>query len=379
MTPVASENLVVVGGGPAGAGAACWLARSGHAPVLIERDTAPCHKICGEFVSVEARAYLTDLGIDVLALGGMPIQQVRVVHGRATAEVPLPFEGVGLTRRSLDAALLAKAAASGVQVRRGEIVRSVTPNGNHLDIRMRGGGGIQANTVFLATGKHDLHAPKRRVDENDDLIGFKTYFALSSAQQRELEGTVEVILFEGGYAGLQPVEGGMANLCFLVRRRVFETVGRQWQELIRHLCQLSPHLHSRLNGSEALLDRPLTISHVPYGFVHQPSPGDVEGLFRLGDQMGVIPSFCGDGIAIALHSAHRSAAMYAAQGNAGNNYHRVIAADVSHQIQLAMLMYQLSQARVARHALLAAFKLFPSLVSSLALRTRVPVSHLSGQ
>ncbi len=171
----------------------------------------------------------------------------------------------------------------------------------------------------------------------------------------------------------------MANLCFLVRRRLFETAGRQWQELLRHLCQLSPHLHSRLNGSEALLDRPLTISHVPYGFVHQPSPGDVEGLFRLGDQMGVIPSFCGDGIAIALHSAHRSAAMYAAQGNAGNNYHRVIAADVSHQIQLAMLMYQLSQARVARHALLAAFKLFPSLVSSLALRTRVPVSHLSGQ
>jgi hypothetical protein len=74
-----------------------------------------------------------------------------------------------------------------VQVRRGEIVRSVTPNGNHLDIRMRGGSGIQANTVFLATGKHDLHAPKRRVDENDDLIGFKTYFALSSAQQRNLK------------------------------------------------------------------------------------------------------------------------------------------------------------------------------------------------
>ena len=95
--------------------------------------------------------------------------------------------------------------------------------------------------------------------------------------------------------------------------------------------------------------------------------------------MGVIPSFCGDGIAIALHSAHRSAAMYAAHGNVGNTYHREMAADVSRQIRLAMLMYQVSQARLARPALLGAFKLFPGLVSSLALWTRVPISHASGQ
>jgi flavin-dependent dehydrogenase len=378
MKSVVREKLVVVGGGPAGAAAACLLAREGHAPMLLERDAAPRHKICGEFVSVEARAYLAELGIDVLALGGVPIQQVRVVNGNQTAEALLPFEGVGLTRRKLDATLLAQAVAHGAQVRRGEVVRSVIPQGSHLDVRVREGGVIQAETVFLANGKHDLHTPKRPVAENN-LVGFKTYFTLSSDQQRSLGGAVEVILFEGGYAGLQPVEGGMANLCLLVERRVFEAAGRQWPQLLNRLCAASPHLRCRLTGSRALLDRPLTISRVPYGFIYQPQLGDIDGLFRLGDQMGVIPSFCGDGIAIALHSAHRSTAVYAARGNAADIYHREMAADVRRQISLAMLTYQLSQMTMARQTLLIAFRLFPGLLSTLALHTRIPMSPASGQ
>ena len=53
--------------------------------------------------------------------------------------------------------------------------------------------------------------------------------------------------------------------------------------------------------AEPLLARPLTISGVPYGFLAPPRPDDP--VFRLGDQAAVIPSFCGDGMAIALHSA----------------------------------------------------------------------------
>src|SRR3712207_8011643 len=44
----------------------------------------------------------------------------------------------------------------------------------------------------------------------------------------------------------------------------------------------SPHLARRLDGAEPLLDRPLAIARVPYGFRHRASPG--ETLFRLGDQ-----------------------------------------------------------------------------------------------
>jgi hypothetical protein len=283
--------VVVVGGGPAGASAACRLARQGCRTLLIERSTGPRHTICGEFLSVEAQTDLADLGIDPRALGGAPLRKVRLVHGRRVAEAALPFEGVGLTRRCLDEALLGRAAASGVMVRRGEVAREIAQDGAGLRVHLRGREAIASPTVFLATGKHDLHQPRRQGEGEGDLIGFKSYFALSAAQKGELEGAVEIILFEGGYAGLQSVEAGMVNLCLLVRRPLFQRVGQSWDALLDHLCSTSRHLGRRLEGAGPLLDRPLTISRIPYGFIHRADATEPQGLFRLGDRWGSSPPF----------------------------------------------------------------------------------------
>jgi hypothetical protein len=53
------------------------------------------------------------------------------------------------------------------------------------------------------------------------------------------------------------------------------------------------HLAGRLAGSESVLARPVTVAGIPYGFVHR--GGDDGGLFRLGDQAGVIPRSLGMG------------------------------------------------------------------------------------
>ena len=73
----------IIGGGIAGAAAACHLARAGHPPLVIERAAGPHHKICGEFLSVETVAELRGLGIEPLALGAKPIGEVRLAHGAA--------------------------------------------------------------------------------------------------------------------------------------------------------------------------------------------------------------------------------------------------------------------------------------------------------
>ena len=52
-----------------------------------------------------------------------------------------------------------------------------------------------------------------------DFIGFKCHFRLTPEQRAALAEHVEMTLFDGGYAGLEPVEGGRANLCLVVRRR----------------------------------------------------------------------------------------------------------------------------------------------------------------
>ena len=47
------------------------------------------------------------------------------------------------------------------------------------------------------------------------------------------------------------------------------------------------------------MPRLLTVARVPYGFVHRDVPGADLALWRIGDQFAVIPSFLGDGIAMA--------------------------------------------------------------------------------
>ena len=373
----ATEEIVIVGGGPAGASAACRLARAGRAPVLIERERAPRHRICGEFVSVEAQAYIADLGIDPRALGGAPIRTVRLACGHALVEAPLPFEGVGLTRRTLDAALLRRAEATGARVLRGPVVRAVVPDGDGFRVEIRGREGLRARRVLLATGKHDLSAPQRPLHRHrNGLIGFKTYFSLRPAARAGFGDAVEVVLFEGGYAGLQAVEDGLVNLCLLVHREAFARAGGQWAGLLRHLCATSPHLGARLDGAAERLERPLSIAQVPYGFVHRDGAEAPDGLFRLGDQMGVIPSFSGDGIAIALHSAGLAAAAVLAEAGSAA-FHRRMRADITRQIRLASLLHAVSRGAPGRALLLAALRLEPRLLGTLAAWTRIPAARLA--
>jgi flavin-dependent dehydrogenase len=373
MNHEARHEVLVLGGGPAGAAAACRLARQGIPTLLLERDTAPRHKVCGEFISVEAQKYLGELGLDFQALGAARIGKIRVVAGSGTVEADLPFEGFGLTRRVLDEALLHKAEAGGASVRRGVVVRSVVPNGPAFEVRLRAEPGLQARTVFLATGKYDLNERKRPLGASgSDLIGFKTYFMLSPPQLAKLRGRIEIVLFDGGYAGLQCVEGGLVNLCLLVNRTVFEAIGRSWARLLEHLMRESLHLRQRLGAADAILEKPLTIANVPYGFVHRPGPAETKGLYRLGDQMGVIPSFCGDGIAIALHTARMAVDSYADGREAAAEYHARAGADISGPIRLACGLYHLSRLRVGRRALLTACRLYPGILGVLATRTRMP-------
>src|SRR5579875_3438977 len=147
-------RVLIAGGGVAGAAAACLL---GPDCTVIERERGPHDKICGEFLSAEALAYLRRLGLDPAALGGEPVRTVRLVHGTAIAESPLPFPAMSLSRRVLDAALLERAEALGAEVVRGEAVRRVTDG----VAEVTGAGRVPGHALFLATGKHDLRGVRR--------------------------------------------------------------------------------------------------------------------------------------------------------------------------------------------------------------------------
>ena len=364
-------EALIIGGGPAGAAAATLLARAGRGVVLVEREAGPHDKVCGEFVSGEAAGYLERLGLDLAGLGAVRIGRVRLTARGPAAEHALPFPAFSLSRRRLDEALLRLAADAGVELRRGRKVKGLERVGERWRAIVDGGPGIEAAATFLATGKHDLKGRKRPLGLHGDLVGFKMHLRLDPAQAAALDGAVELHLFPGGYAGLEPIEDGLANLCLVVGRRRLDG-GSAWAVVLEALRTHCPLLAGRLAGSQALWPRPLAVSAIPYGHVAKPE-GD---LWRLGDQAAVIPSFAGDGLGIALHSAHAAAAAYLA-GDDAAAFQRRLAADLGIRVRGAALFSRLLVEPWAQGLAVGLTRRRPQLLPAAAALTRIPESALS--
>ncbi|HEY6489544.1 MAG TPA: FAD-dependent monooxygenase [Terracidiphilus sp.] len=299
------DEVLVIGGGVAGCAVSIALARRGQGVRLIEREPTPRHKVCGEFLSGEALEDLHALRIDVASLGAVPIDTVRLAASRRAAEAPLPFPAASITRKALDTALIAEAVAAGVRVERGRGVQSLSrTTANVWQATLDDGTTREASTAFLATGKHDLRGHARPKDLQR-WVAFKMYFRLTPAQTAELTGASELMLYPGGYGGIQPVQGGIANLCCVVQRRYLARAGHRWENFLAKMQQDCPHLAMRLAGAVPLLAKPIAITHIPYGYIRRTTE---DGLYCIGDQAAVIPSFTGDGISIALHTARCAAA-----------------------------------------------------------------------
>jgi flavin-dependent dehydrogenase len=281
---------------------------------------------------------------------------------------------MSLSRRVLDEAVLARAAKAGAKVWRGRSVTGAEPAGGGMRLRLDDGTEVQAGTAVLATGKHDLRGHGRARGRQNDLIGFKMMFSLDPRQMAALAGRVELTLFAGGYAGLQPVEGERANLCLVVRRDRFAAVGRSWTALLAAIQAETPALGKRLGGASPGWAKPLTIAGLPYGLVVR-EPG-ADGLWRLGDQAAVIPSFSGDGMSIALHSARLAASAYLA-GQGAAAYQARLAADVGAQVWRATWLSRIFIHRQPQRGLLTGARLLPAALRLGAAMTRVPEARLA--
>ena len=361
------DEVLTLGGGVAGAATAIALSRKGRSVTLIEREPTPRDKVCGEFLSGEALEDLHALGIDVASLGAVPIDYVRLAAARRAAEAPLPFPAASLSRKTLDTALIAEAIAAGVHVERGRSVQALSRTASGIwQATLDNGAVYEAPTVFLATGKHDLRGHARPRDP-EQWVAFKMYFRLAPEQAAELAGASELMLYPGGYGGIQPVEGGVANLCCVVQRRHLDREGHRWEKFLAKMQQDCPHLAMRLAGAEPLLAKPIAVSHIPYGYIRRTTE---EGLYCIGDQAAVIPSFTGDGISIALHTARRAAAAYVA-GEPAPIFQAKLRSGLLAQMRLAELAADGLNNALARAVLPFCLRVWPGVMRVTARLTRV--------
>jgi len=363
---------LVVGGGLAGSMLAMRLVDGGREVTLLEKERSAHHKVCGEFLSREAVDYLREAGVEPLELGARPIHSVKLSVKRRQVEARLPFAALSLSRHVLDEAMLARAADRGCAVVRGAAVESLTKQDGVWLAELRDGQPWCAETVFLASGKHDVRGLNRESGAQGDTVGFKLHWRLEPAQTQALRGFMELFLFRGGYGGLSLVEGDAANLCLVVRRAQLRRLGG-WNELLATIRDENVALRERLTGATALWDRPLAISSIPYGHL----AGRSDGLWCVGDQAAVIPSFTGDGMSIALHSAALAARMFLA-GESADAYHRKLEAQLGRGMGLAMMLSRIMVSGAGRRLAPFALALYPNAMQWIARSTRIS-SHATSR
>lgn len=359
------DNLVI-GGGLAGGMAALRLAQAGRDVVLVEKERTAHHKVCGEFLSPEAVAYLREAGIDLVSLGAVPIEHLRFSVGSRTIEAPLGFRALSVSRCVLDAALLARAAQEGCIVRRGVTAARLARDAKSWTAEWADGTKQQARTVFLATGKHDLRGWGRAAGTQCDLVGFKMHWQLKAAETQTLRGFMDLFLFSGGYGGLALVENEAANLCLVVRRSRLRKLGG-WPQVLAALIEEEAHMGRRLAGARALWDRPLAISSIPYGYMSDRT----SGAWCVGDQAAVIPSFTGDGMAIALHSGALAAEM-CLDGRSADQHQRLLRAQLGKGMFIATWLSRAMVASAGRGVAPLALGVLPQAIGWIAKSTRIP-------
>jgi len=360
-------DVAIIGGGLAGSAAALGLAQAGRKVILLEKEATAYDKVCGEFISQEAQRHLTELDVDLAALGATKITDIRLMRHKQLVSAPLPFHAQSLSRRLLDESILVRAEENGAQVVREAFVTSLIKEPSGWRMEIAGRETLHADTVFLATGKHEVRGWHRVSGSHNNFVGFKLHVHLAPEQRKNLEKHVDMFLFDGGYGGLEPIEEGKANLCLVVSKRRLIHYGKNWDHLYNKILETTPPLADRLNGATPCWPRPLSIFGIPYGFVYRPASNAPTKIYRLGDQMAVIPSFSGYGMSIALHTAKHAVKCYLQSDDVA--YHNRTRIELLPLVRRATCLSKIAMLPVIQQILFSACRLRPQCITALAAHT----------
>jgi flavin-dependent dehydrogenase len=297
-------DLVVIGAGLAGSCLAAAVAQRGWNVVLLERHRGPRHKVCGEFLSPESQASLRALNLHatVAALGPAEIRRAAIISRQGQRlDMALPGVAWGVSRFQLDATLAHAAAAFGATVREGVTGRAIRQGDGGYTVEARDAAGeqigISARAAVVTCGRHavpGLRPSQATATPHRMYVGVKCHYT-----GLHLPPEVRLYLFEGGYVGLSPIEGGQANLCLLASTEAFERAGKRIPAMLDAVVRGSPALASDLAGGQRLDESMVAVGAVDT----QQATVLWDGCARLGDAATVIPPLCGDGQAMAIHAA----------------------------------------------------------------------------
>ncbi|WP_342774063.1 NAD(P)/FAD-dependent oxidoreductase [Muriicola soli] len=288
-------DVICIGGGLAGLTAAIHLRKEGHKVLVLEKEEYPHHKVCGEYLSKEVLPYLSQLNIELPSEVHIDTLEFSTQNGRSL-RVELPLGAIGISRYTLDFTLYKEAVKLGVDIEFCT-VKSVDFNTNIFTVYSGSNLQFQAHFVIGAYGKRshlDKNLSREFIDKKSPWLGIKAHHSWPEFPDQK----VGLHSFKGGYAGLSKTESGAVNFCYLVTYKSFQKY-QDIDQFNKKVVAQNPFLAEFLRKSTPLFEKPMSIAQISF---ESKSPVE-EHLLMCGDTAGLIHPLCGNGMAMAIHSA----------------------------------------------------------------------------
>ena len=326
MTVHHRHDVLVVGGGPAGAAAAYWLGRAGHDVAVLERKTFPREKTCGDGLTPRAVRQLQDMGLETrVAAGHHRYDGLRAIAHGVTLELrwpehpDFPSYGYVVRRRDLDAIVARHAVEHGATLHEStEALRPLLRDGVVCGavVKDKTSGAereVHARFVVVADGSLSRFGRALGTARNRGFpqgMAIRGYFESPKHDDPWIESALDVRDRQGnslpGYGWIFPVGDGTINvgIGLLSTFRDFRSVNTT--HLMHEWAATAP-AHWGIDP-DAMLGEP-TGGRLPMaGSVH-PKVGP--NWVVIGDAAGSINPFNGEGIDYAYETARMAADLIA--------------------------------------------------------------------
>ena len=309
MTSSNIYDVAIAGGGPAGTSAAIHLAQQGFRVLLAEQKRFPREKLCGEFISPECVRHFEQLGVanDIATVGGAALVETSF-YSRGGKQVTVPtrwFESkwtaIGLSRAEMDSVLLERAKQVGVTVLEDAavvdlIIESQRVTGMRVRVNDRIGD-CRSTLTIDATGR--TRALGRKISDSNGhqrarFVAFKAHLR----NARVAPGACEIYFYPGGYGGLNNIEGGLSNLCFIAAARDVRRYGSDIDVVLKSTILQNSRAAFTLGEIELATDW-LSVALESFG---RQKLVPAEGLLMIGDAAAFNDPFTGSGMLMALES-----------------------------------------------------------------------------
>jgi flavin-dependent dehydrogenase len=322
-------DVLIAGGGPAGAVAATVLARAGARVLVLERARFPRAKLCGDTLNPGALAVLERLGLGCALGPSIPVAGM-IVTGDDGIRVEGRYEGVSgraIARRDLDWALLMAAAGAGARIEQDVLVQGplVDSSGHHVSV-----GGL----LIKGTDRRPLRIPARVViaaDGRYSRVARALGLSRSASYPRRwaiggyfehverMTDFGEMHVRTAHYVGVAPLPDGVTNACVVTPH----PPGRSPADFLTATLRGDPQLGHRFADAR-MISEPLCLGPLAV----DASAAGAPGLLLAGDAAGFVDPMTGDGLRFALRGAELAAreALQALEHGFGSAHVRLLSA-----------------------------------------------------